>query len=509
MRQIRLISLLESIGSFRGNSIKALAALAFGSSCVGIHGSLVVAQESTTIVPLSVLEARIPNAPGVLADQSAIDEAVEAVRAKRAEGGLQYTYSNAIGPAKLIVIGKQDNFVLRYEQIFGISLPLGGTKIRNQLAVLSAREREQLAIIAFNEIGRERLAQLRSAYVQYWSSLARVRVAETYLELSRDEQNQAEVLRRAGFTTASELRDFLNSVQKIRSESETLRSLARAQLTSIDAALGSEIAPFRPVAPLFFQNCIPERTQSIESAFRVDMMLAQYDASTNEVREQLARIRGATIDGSAKVGAGSVTDINHRVSGYSLKLGVDVSFPTHARDEERALRAQYAAELRTLALRQTQRRVEISASVDAILDDIDGTRIALKQTLADQGSREGDLRNAIIRFNMLRQTSDAGFNDVSARRGELYIAQRSVAEANSALLLKASDLLAVSPGACGAPYAPIPSWTPEPAKHGRDSAPAMVPIPTPSEHPSTRGSAAPTPVPSPGAPAAISTLFGT
>ena len=70
--------------------------------------------------------------------------------------------------------------------------------------------------------------------------------------------------------------------------------------------------------------------------------------------------------------------------------------------------------------------------------------------------------NAVIRFNTLRQASDVGFNDVRGRRSELYVAQRSAAEANATLLLKANDLLAIAPDACAAeperrPIAPTPT----------------------------------------------------
>ena len=462
MRRIRLTGgPLKSTDRFRATAIRCVAALTL-ASFVALDENVAAAQESPATVTLATLEARIPLAPGVLADRSAIDETIEDVRAKRDETGLRYSFTNAVGPAQLIVTGKQDNFVVRYEQIFGLSLPLVGTKIAQQLAVLSAREREQLAVIAFDEIGRQHVAQLRNAYVQYWSFLNRAHVAQTYLELSRDERKQAEVLRRAGFTTSTDLLDFLNAVQKVRSESEGLRSSARGQLALIAAAVGSEVPSFQAVEPLFFHNCSPERSRAIESAYRVDSALARYDATAVEVREQLARVRGSTIDASAHGGAGSVTDINHRVSGYSLKLGVDLAFSTHARDEERALRAQYADELKTLKLRTTQRRVEIASAVDSDLDDIDGSRFALRQTLADRDSIEADLRNAVIRFNTLRQASDVGFNDVRGRRSELYVAQRSAAEANATLLLKANDLLAIAPDACAAeperrPIAPTPT----------------------------------------------------
>ena len=450
---------------------------------------------------------RIPQSPGVLADESAIEEAIQAVRAARDQTGLGYTYSNSFGPANQIVINRVDNFVVRYAQRGGLELPLGGSKIAQQLAVLSAQEREQIALIALHETRRERLAQLRNAYVQYWSYLNEASVSQSFVDTSHDAQSKGEVLRRSGFWTANDLLDLLTSIQKVQSEAESFRSSARGQFALIESAIGAEIPVFTPVAPTFFQNCNPDRARAIESAYRVDTSLAEYAAQAVQVREQLARIHGATINGSANAQAGSVTDINHRISGYSLDVGVNASFPTHARDEERALRAQYEAQQKTLGLRESQRRIELSSSVDSILDDIAGSRTVLAQAIADRNAREADVRNAIVRYNTLRQTTDTAFNDVNQKRSELYVAQRAVAEAGSALLLKASDLLMLAPAACGAPYDPMPVWTlstPVPMSTHAPSAaapsnaasqtkptPSMEPLPARTSNP------APTPMPTP------------
>lgn len=459
--------------------------------------SPVAALESAPVVPLTVLEAKIPEAPGVLADESAIEAAIEDVRDARDRAGLEYTYRNLFGPADVIVLPGQrvDNFVVRYEQTAGVLLPLLGSKIAQQLDVLSAQEREQLAVIALQEVRRTRLGQLRNAYVQYWSLLSQRDLAQAYLESARGERDQADSLRKEGFWTATDLLDFLTSVEKIEAQSQELQSSAGAQLALIDSAIGAEVVRFRPVAPAFFDKCRPDRTQALESAYSVDTLLAQYSANTVLVQEQLARVRGATIDSNAVAQVGSETDINHEISGYSLNAGVNVSFPRHARDEERALRSRYDAELKTLALEDAQRRVEIASSVDSILDDIAGSQVTLEQAIGNERTGEADLKIALTRFNLLKQISDAAFNDVFAKRNALYVAQRSLAEANASLLVNGNDLLVVAPGACGAPYVPIPAWTvapsptPKPPRISPEAATSARP-PTPSALPTMQASGA-------------------
>lgn len=419
----------------------------------------VTAIGSPAPVSLASLESRIPQAPGVLADESAIEEAIQAVRAARDETGLGYTYENSLGPADVIISATGTLGVLRFQQRGGVELPLVGSKIAKDLAVLTEQEREQLAVIALHETRRERLAQLRNAYVQYWSYYSQANVAQGYLDASRDERTKAEVLRRSGFWTSTDLLDFLNSVQKVQSESDAFRSSARGQLALVDSAVGSELPPFEPETPQFFDRCSPNRAKALDSAFAVDTTLAQYDAETVQTQEELARVHGSTINGKAQALAGSVTDINNRISGYSVDAGVSVSLPTHARDEERAKRDQFNQQLKTLGLRQTQRKIELSSSVDSILADIASSLTELDQAQRDESAREADLRNAIVRYNTVRQTADTGFNDVHEKRNELYIAQRTVAEARATLLLKANDLLMVAPDRA-APHMP-------PFRHGR------------------------------------------
>jgi hypothetical protein len=408
------------------------------------------------VITLVSLEAQVPQAPALQADELEVEAALQDINAEKAKSGLAYTYQTDMGPSAIIVPRSYDYHVLRYDQNVGVTLPLFGSNLEEQEAILDAEKQAELAKIALAEGQRERLAALREAYTYYWEYGSEHNTANTYLHYADSQLPQARALVRVGFWTSSKLIDFLDGVDRVKSDAENYRSLQLSQLAEVSAAVGSEVQMFAPEAPVFFGSCAPDRAAALDSAFASDAMLAQLDVEAVVYKTLLRQVRFASIQASASLQAGSTTDINYRVSGYDVRAAVNLTAPHHGHAEERDLKGEYESDLQSLALQKTQRRNDLTAAVDSSLANIGDAQTTLRQALEDLTSRSEDLKKAMIRYQTIHQAAGVGFSDVQERRDEVYAAQTAVESARGQLLLQANQLLLVAPGACGGSYQPMP-----------------------------------------------------
>jgi hypothetical protein len=447
------------------------------TSALSLTFFLQVTVPGTTAEPgsLAPLEQQIATSPGLLADQLEIQAAADDVRETRDKSGLAYTYSNDIGPEAIIVPYNVDDHVLRFEQAVGIKLPLLGTETAEMLLIVDAEKREQIAKIAMNAAYRNQLAQLREAYVHYWADRRDIEIADVYLSGVSDERPQALSLLHQGFWTQTQYLDYVTTINDIDAQENESRNLSASHLALIASSLGHAIDPFDPDTPEFYENCVPNRTTAMTSAFDVDTALAQLQAESAEVVVELGRVKGSSIDASATLTGGSQTDINHQVSGYDVLAGIDVSLPQRARDEERAARDKYQTELQQIALEAQQRKAEIVAQIDAAITELSSDEIILAQAKDVQQVRWHDLSNAIAKLNTLKQAPQDAFTDVHAKRGEVYESTRAVSAAEADLFLKANELLKLAPGACGGSYDSVEPFAPAiraPSQKNTDRSPS-------------------------------------
>jgi len=154
--------------------------------------------------------------------------------------------------------------------------------------------------------------------------------------------------------------------------------------------------------------------------------------------------------------------------------------------------------------------VDIAASLDSVLADIESAQTTLAQAQQTEAARREDLRKAIVAYNTIRQGGATGFDQVHEKRDELYEAQKATAAARGDLLVKANQLLLVAPAACGKAYTPMPVFTmaPKPSPRPRGThapAPALLnhhaatpsPRPVPAQTMRPVPTAAPIPSPAP------------
>ncbi|HLI95499.1 MAG TPA: hypothetical protein VKT72_05340 [Candidatus Baltobacteraceae bacterium] len=399
---------------------------------------------------LAALEQKLPQAPLEVADQYDVQAAQAAVRAEQAKSGLSYTYNAAMGPTDIIVPRSYDYHSFRFEQSAGVSMPLLGSRTQQFDAIADLQEKALLAQIALNQTQRERLAALRTAYIKYWQYSSETGIALAYAGTEQQSLSQARVLRQTGFWTSTNMVDFLDLVQKVKTDADNFASSARGQLAQVDFAMGSEVPAFQPMEPDFFDNCTIDRSRAVASAELTDSTLSTLSAETNQIRAELGQVKWAPVQGSAGLQAGSVTDVTQAVSGYNVQATLNLAVPAHAKAEELALRQQYEAQLQSLALQEDQRKIEISSAVDAALDEVHNAQATFRQAQQDQAARQDDLRKAIVRFDTIRQSGSISFDDVQEKRDELYVVDRAATESRANVLLGATTLILIAPGACGA-----------------------------------------------------------
>jgi uncharacterized DUF497 family protein/outer membrane protein TolC len=441
---------------FQRRSVRASGFLGALTAALLFASPLLAAPTET--ISLENLEAQISDAPEIQSKESSVEQELQALRGAQDKAGLSLFFNNSLGPAAIIVARSYDDHVLRYQQSLGLSVPLLGTNIEQQIAILGAAEQVQVARIALNEIHRQKIAALRKAYIQYWGDGDQAQVATRYVGASQSDLMTGRSFLKTGFFTSTDLLDIQASIQKIQFQFDSLSSLQRSQLALVGTALGFEQASFQPVTPDFFDGCVPDRAVALKSAYEVDPTLATIEAQTIELQQDLSKVRLSAVAASAYGAASTATDLNHQVSGYSFDAGLNFSVPTRGRDEERARRAEYNAELQALALSEKQRRVEIASALDAALDNVQSAQTILAQAREDQVARDQDLRTAKTAFEYIRQNPRGQFIDLHAKRGDLFVAQTAVSFDLQSLLLQATDLLFIAPAACGSSFQPIPKF---------------------------------------------------
>ncbi len=408
------------------------------------------ARAQDTPLSLAALEQKLPQAPLVVANQYDVQAAQAAVRAEQAKTGLSYTYSAALGPSEIIVPRSYDYHAFRFDQTAGVSMPLLGSRTQQFDAIADAQEKALVAQITLDQTQRERLAALRTAYIKYWQYNMEVNIALAYAGTEQQSLSQARVLRQTGFWTSTNMVDFLDLVQKVRTDADNFASSARGQLAQVDFAMGTEVPAFQPMEPDFFDNCTIDRSRAVASAELSDSTLATLSAEAGQINSELGQVKWAPVQANAGVQAGSVTDINQAQSGYAVQATLNLSVPSHMKAEELALRQQYEAQLQSVALQEQQRKIEIASAVDAALDEVHNAQATARQAQQDQSARQVDLRKSIIRFDTIRQPGSISFDDVQEKRDELYVVDRATTESRANVLLDATTLILIAPGACGA-----------------------------------------------------------
>ena len=445
-------------------------------------------------LPLTKLEERLAGSFALQAAQQHVESTAQNVQVETDKSGLRYTTNTNVGYRNDVITNTLNEQFGRFAQMVGLELPILGEKFAQNQSIQTASLDALSAVHDLATQQRIVLASLRDAYVLYWQYEREMAIADSYAASLSRALPGARGLRRYGFWTQGEFLQFLVSVAQARTEGQTSAGLRRAKLAQISAILGQDVSPFRSVAPAFADGCQPRLEEAVASAAAVDPDLARLAAQIAADQNTMSQLHGSSIDASAVASVGAVGDIPPR-AGIALTVGVAGSLPTHARAEERAHRRALEDEIASLGFAQKQRLAEIRASVSEALDDFTNAKLVSTQSELDERSRREILRETLVRFNTIPVPGAAPFNDVQARSAELFVSSRAAAAAAATVLLKANQILLLSPGACDAMHhAPgvasqtstLPIVSMSPAPEQSDKA-APVPRPTATETPVPHG----------------------
>ncbi|GAC1658854.1 MAG: hypothetical protein NVS9B12_11500 [Vulcanimicrobiaceae bacterium] len=329
----------------------------------------------------------------------------------------------------------------------GVSLPLYGQKFSEQDAIDRAHLAAILAKINYDDQKRQFLSNLRQNYVTLWESDREALIDQTFVTEQSSLTAPARSLVRTGFWTTSSYLDFDREISQARSDLSSSKRRERAQYATISAILAKPIAQFEPVDPNLASGCFPNSERAAASAVAADPLLAQYDAQIVLAQRELTRVKRSSLNASALANIGADYNILHNF-GYVVQVGVALTWPRHARAEERALYDQLTATLEQNALLEKQRRSDLRGLTEQAIADLGVARDTFAQAQVDTRAKAETLREAIVRRNTVATGGAKGFEDVQKARSDLYASQRTVVQSQAAIWTKAADLLTLAPETC-------------------------------------------------------------
>jgi outer membrane protein TolC len=397
---------------------------------------------------LSQLELLIPSSLTLEAARERIRAAEDVLEHAEASSGLRYFAQSIMGPRSDVVsIAYGNNSILRYAQRAGVSMPLLGSRDREQEDILAAQTDAELRRIDLATQRRLVLAGLREAYIQYWQYTIEESVARRFLELGRNAIAPAYALKKTGFWTQANLLAFLDQVDHVKADVLNFGNARATSLARLAAIADHQIDAFVPPEPDLPETCPAHKDHVIASALTADGQIRRFDAEIERREASLSMVRWSSVDATADLGLGGYTDAP-RGLGYDLTFQLNLSVPRHRRLAELAYERSLRAEIKAYRNDEEQRRLDLIANVDTTLDELGQARLTLSHSLVDAAAKKEALRVARIRFADIPMSGAAGFNDVQLRTTESYASEQALADARAQVYLKLNELLLLAPGAC-------------------------------------------------------------
>ncbi len=437
--------MFRSISGARFRIVKALCGAALLALALAGVWKVCIADQPPS---LSTLESRLPESLTLAAAAARIEAADAVLQRTKANSGPHYFAESATGPRSDVVsIAYGNNSIFRYGQRAGISLPLLGTRDREQEDILAARADSELRRIDLAAERRILLATLRESYIQYWQYAEDESVASHFLTLDRQAVAPARALRKIGFWTEANLLTFLDGIYRVKTDLSTFQSDRSIALAKLRAVADEKLEPFDPTEPDIPSNCGLDKDRVVASALTTDGQMRRLDTEIARRTASLDLVRWSSVDGSVQMGLGGYTDAP-RGLGYALTVDVSLNMPFHRKVAEQAFKKALRDEIQTFRDEEEQRRRDLIADVEATLADLVNAKSALAHAIVDAAAKREALRVARIRFANLPQKGAAAFDEVQQRTIESYGSERAVMDARAQVYLESNRLLLLAPDAC-------------------------------------------------------------
>ena len=435
--------------------------------CVGPQGA---AAHASPPVSLTQLEDRARAfAPSARLAQADVTVAEQRSAALQAGSGAQLFGGAGVDNAREAVTDTLSRDYQRTQMHLGVRWPLLGTRAAQQRTVDDAQHAVEQSRLRRLQMENEAVLAVRRAYVRHLRSVERIRLADAFLRVRAEAQEQLASRHAAGVLLEADRLDLgglFNIVQATHDSQSAARDLARAE---IERLTGQPAAAVQTQEPAWPQTCLAPGAAALDRSPAVT--LAQQEVDAAQRRQQHARLEG--VQASVSLAQSFTRDIGGP-TGHSTRVGVDFSLPLQWRSQRDAALAQAQGEIDRAQALLALRRSELEAAAQQALATY---RLRDKEMAGHQHRQQAAaeaLRIAQLRLNAF---DGDGYSKLLTTRYALYQAAVQVVDGAERRDLAALDVLALGDGCTlawhDAPAAPDP-WAATVAALAGGTAPASA-----------------------------------
>lgn len=399
------------------------------------------------MVSLGELETKVTAAPRVLVAAAELDRQAGLMEREQAVSGWKVFGSLGTGAFEE---AKDVNVKWQYNRAFakmGLRYPLLGTHMRERLNILQAETRALESRHKLDLATRISLAELRSQYVNYWSSLRRIELSEGFLE-GRERVEKLLAARTAqGFLLDADRQEFITAFELALRNIANARNVGKRAVGVMNLLTGSELDGFVPTRPVLPSPCTDENRLSarlVESNPELSLrrILVDEQVKTSKLG------RTGEIDGSLDLAGSASQDYPNGEPGYGIALSLNVQFPAGIRKASEARERASSAAMRKAQLELDQKTGELLLDAKNSLGEYHAAhanlRFAQQRAKAAQESlRETRLRVASLTGDTLEKHQQSLF--------QKYQTDLDLIDAEAGILHAHAALLQFAPEGCGEP----------------------------------------------------------
>jgi outer membrane protein TolC len=367
---------------------------------------------------LAEFEARVGQAPAVLAAVAELEESLGRLNQARAEAGWRLFADGGAGRFREQVAEDQQREYNRVDLRAGLKHPLLGSRQREESRLLSMETEAENKIQDKALALRESLLTLRLHYINYWAAQEKGRLADLFLNNEEDLTHLLTERASAGHLLTSDLRETVSAFFLVRRQLSEFTTLQRRASGVLALMTGTAPGPFEAAFPVLPAPCT-DLVRLETAVLSGDPMILQLQRMQAERRKKAEISSRDGVDGHVALYSKASQEFPGSEPGYGLGIEVGIDLPLHWRRADTARRRAATA-----ALDQSRLRLEIAGQerLMAAREALDAYRAAEKNiafavqrlSAAQERLRENLLRYAYLPGDVLEKVQQSRWDDYRA-----------------------------------------------------------------------------------------------
>lgn len=404
-----------------------------------ILASLLGPSHASSALSLTQLEDRARAfAPSARLAQAEVAVAEQRSAALEAGSGAQLFGGAGMDNAREAVTDTLSRDYQRTQMQLGVRWPLLGSRAAQQRTVDDAQHAVEQSRMRRLQMENEAVLAVRRAYVRHLRSTERARLAQAFLQVRAEAQEQLARRRSAGVLLEADRLDLgglFDIVQAAHDSQNATQALARAEIARLTGQTTTAIQTHEPVWP---QTCLNPAAENIDRSPAITLAQQEVDAALQ--RQQHARLEG--LQASVSLAQSFSRDIGGP-AGHSTRVGVDFTLPLQWRKQRDAAMAQAQGEIDRAQALLALRRSELEAAHQQALAAYRLRDKEMAGHLHRQQAATEALRIAQLRLHAF---DGDGYSKLLTSRYALYQAAMQVVDGAERRDLAALEVLALGDG---------------------------------------------------------------